>query len=405
MNGEEIKKDKLFGIQKNVFALGLASLFNDFSNEMIQSVIPAFLAITLGVPAVGIGLIDGAADAISSFLKIFSGWFSDKIGRRKLPALAGYSLSVAVRSLYAVAGTFGEVFGIRVVDRIGKGFREGPRDALIGESVSKEEVGKSFGYNRAMDAMGGVLGPLGAFLILPLVGGSLNKLFVIAFLIGIVTLFTFLLVREVRPHRGSTLPKLDRKFFREHRRFSSYILSVFIFGMGTLPITLMLVRPLELGLKIADLPLLYFLYSIVFVLTAIPLGKLSDKFGKRKTIVAGFFMAIATDLLLAVSSSIYVAIVAFILFGLYSGATDGVERALTTRLVNPEYLATGEGLLNAAIGLSSLLAGFLGGLIWTIFNPQLAFLYAAVLSIVGTVIFLVFNFGDFTRDAAYRAGV
>lgn len=402
MENADGEREVIFGLRRNVFFLGLVSLFNDFSNEMIQSVMPAFLAVTLGVPPVGIGLIEGAADAVASFLKIFSGWFSDKIGRRKLPALLGYALSVSTRPFFALAANFSEVFGLRIIDRVGKGFRDSPRDALLAESADPRELGKSFGYHRAMDAVGGMLGPLVAFLILPLLGGSYSKLFMIAFGVGLLTVFAFVFVKEASRPKGSALPKLNREFFREHRRFSFFILSIFVFGLGTLPITLMLLKPISLGISVANIPLLYFIYSVTFVGAAIPLGKLSDKFGKRKTIVIGFAMAVASYLILARAETALAAVAAFIALGFYSAATDGIERAMTARLVNPDYLATAEGLLNAAVGISSFLAGLVGGFIWTASGPAYALYYASALSAVGAIIFIVFNFSEFSRDEAYR---
>jgi MFS family permease len=399
---EENKPQIIFGLRRNVFFLGLVSLFNDFSNQMIQSVMPAFLAITLGISPVGIGLIEGGADAVASFLKIFSGWFSDKIGKRKLPALLGYALSVSTRPFFALASRFSEVFGLRIIDRMGKGFRDAPRDALLAESADQKELGKSFGYQRAMDAMGGMLGPLGAFLILPMVGGSYQKLFLVAFGVGLLTIFTFVFVKEIKRKDGAVLPKITKAFFREHRRFSFFILSIFVFGLGTLPITLMLLKPIYLGVNIAAIPLLYFIYNVTFVGAAIPLGKISDKFGKRKTIIIGFAMAILSYVILAQAEAIWSAILAFVVLGFYSAATDGIERATTARLVNPQYLATGEGLLEAAVGISSLLSGLVGGLIWTIYGPAYALYYAAALSFLGALIFVVINFSEFSRDVAYR---
>ncbi len=400
---EKDKPQVIFGLRKNVFFLGLVSLFNDFSNQMIQSVMPAFLAITLGISPVGIGFIEGAADAVASFLKIFSGWFSDKIGKRKSLALFGYALSVSTRPFFTLASRFSEVFGLRIIDRIGKGFRDSPRDALLAESSDQKELGKSFGYHRAMDAMGGMLGPLGAFLILPLIGGSYHKLFWIAFGVGLLTILMFVFVKEIRRPDGVMLPKITRAFFKEHRRFSFFLLSIFVFGLGSLPITLMLLRPIELGIKIGEIPLLYFVYNVTFVLAAIPLGRLSDKLGKRKTITSGLVMAILSYVILARAGSVPVAILSFVILGLYSAATDGIERAMTARLVNPQYLATGEGLLNAAVGISSLLSGLIGGLIWTINGPAAALYYAAALSAIGAIIFVAFNFSEFSRDEAYKS--
>jgi len=390
-------KEKILGLHKNVFFLGLVSLFNDFSSQMIQSVMPVFLGVILGVPPLGIGIIEGAADAVASFLKIVSGWLSDKMRRRKNIAVFGYALSVSTRPFLAFAATFAQVFGLRVVDRIGKGVRDAPRDALLAESTSKEELGKSFGYHRAMDALGATLGPLAAFLILPAIYFNYRLLFFIAFGIGLLSIFSFIFVSEKHFDGVRRVQRFNLRLLRENKRFVFYILAIFIFGLGTLPITLMLLHPVEIiasngGVSFVGIPLAYFIYSGTFVLTAIPLGKISDKLGKRFVISTGFVFAIIAYLGLALSSTFIVALLFFAVFGLYSAATDGVERAIAARLVSDDMLATGEGILNAAVGVSSLLAGLIGGLLWTIFGAQAAFLYGAALSFVGLIAFLIFSF-------------
>ena len=396
------KKEKILGLKRNVFFLGLVSLFNDFSNQMIQAVMPVFLGVTLGVPPIGIGLIEGVADAVASFLKIFSGWFSDKIGLRKLPAILGYSISVATRPFFIIASKFSQVLTIRLVDRVGKGLRDSPRDALLSVSANHEDLGKSFGYHRAMDAVGGMLGPLAAFLILPIVHNDYNKLFSIAFFIGLLAIFSFVFVKEIKRPDGAGLPRLNIKLFREHRDFSLFITAVFLFGLGALPITLMFLRPIEVGLKLDNIPLIYFAYYIVFVLTAFPLGKLSDKVGERSIIGVGFLAAIATYAMLAFSDSMGPAIFAFMIFGIYSAATDGIERALAVKLVEPKILATGQGVLDAAIGISSLFAGLIGGGLWTFFGAPAAFVYGIVMSVLGLALFLHISFGrKFTRRCGY----
>jgi MFS family permease len=391
----EDKNEKVFGLKKNVFFLGLVSFFNDFSNEMIQSVMPVFLSVVLNVSPMSIGLIEGVADAVASFMRIFSGWFSDKIGKRKMPALFGYSLSVSTRPFFALASTFTQVFSLRIIDRMGKGFREAPRDALLVESANHEDLGKSFGYQRAIDALGGTLGPIAAFLILPMLSFTDNKyeiLFFIAFAVGLLSIISFHFVKEIPRSDKNPLPKLNREFFAGNKNFTLFLMAVFIFGLGTLPIVLMLLRPIDLGLALTSVPLVYFLYKIVFVSTAVPLGKLADKIGERIIISGGLLVAIIAYFILAFSDSIVSVMVAFALFGIYSSATDGIERALAAKLINKELLGTGEGLLNAAVGISSLFAGFIGGGLWTIYGSEAAFLYGAFVSILGLFIFLLISF-------------
>ena len=188
---------RIFGLRRNVFFLGLVSLFNDFSAEMMYSIMPGFLTTVLGAPAVFVGFIEGFADALASFLKIYFGWFSDKIGKRKILAIFGYIISVSTRWFLALVGNFWQVFFLRSIDRIGKGLRDSPRDALISESVEVRELGKSFGYHRMMDTIGATFGPLAAVFLLPMIMDDYRMLFKISFFVGILAIFTFIFVKEI----------------------------------------------------------------------------------------------------------------------------------------------------------------------------------------------------------------
>ncbi|MBU6500709.1 MAG: MFS transporter [Patescibacteria group bacterium] len=384
---------KILGVNRNIFFLGLVSLFNDFSAEMVQSVMPIFLTVVLGAPAEFVGFLEGFADAIASILKLFSGWFSDKIGKRKLPAVMGYALSVGVRPLLSLVGNFWQVFELRVVDRIGKGFRDAPRDALIAESVPKNELGKSFGFHRSLDTLGATLGPLVALIILPLINNNYRHLFLIAFFIGLGAIFSFVFVKEKRPvillSNPVAKPKLNFALLKSNKRFALVVLSIFIFGLGTLPILLAILRAKEVGLGVSGVPLAYFIYNLTFVLVAIPLGRLADKIGERTVIASGFFLAATAYFGLAGAASVLVVVASFVVLGIYSAATDGLMRALAAKHLTDNILATGQGFLNMAVGFSSLVAGIIGGVLWTNIGSSAAFLYAGTFSIIGLILFLI----------------
>lgn len=402
----EKRGKKILGLRKNVFWLGIVSLFNDFSGEMIYSVMPGFLTVVLGAPPIFVGLIDGFADALASFLKIYSGWLSDKIKKRKFLSVIGYSLSTATRWFLALAGNFWQVFFLRAVDRIGKGLRDSPRDALISESVEPGELGKSFGYHRAMDTVGKVLGPLSAIIILPLILNDYRMLFKIAFVLGIFAVIAFYFVKEINPPAGGEKfgnmePKDDgirardlKKIFslsEYSKEFKLFILSIFIFGLGELPIMLTLLKSKEVGLNGFSIPLMYFVTNVAFVLFAVPAGRISDKIGERKILILGFLAAIIAYVNLAVFKNVYFVILGFIFIGLYSAMTDGVERALASKLVAREKLAAGQGFLNAAIGISTLLSSIIGGGIWTLFGSGPAFAYGIFMMVIGLFAFIVLN--------------
>lgn len=384
---------KIFGLNKNVFFLGLASLFNDFSNEMIQSVMTLFLASFLGATAViAIGIIEGLSDAFASVVKIISGAISDRTGRRKSIAVLGYALSVATRPFLALASKFGHVLALRMTDRLGKGLRDSPRDALLASSVVKEDLGLSFGYQRAMDALGGLLGPLAAVIIFPLLAYNYSHLFFVSFAVGILALLGFFFVKEIRgPGATPSSERLKENLFKAHRHFKLLLITVFVFGLGTLPITLMLFRVVELHLDNSIVPLLYFIHGLIFTLASMPLGRLSDRIGETRVMIGGFIMAIAAYLILALTDSISALFMSFILLGLYAAATDGIERALTAKLIRHELLGVGEGTLQASVGISSLFAGIIGGLLWFYFGHLAAFVYVSSVSLIGLGLLLFIN--------------
>lgn len=385
---------KIFGLASNVFFLGLVSLLNDFSSEMVYSVMPAFLTVVLGAPPVFVGFVEGFSDALASFLKIFSGWFSDRIGKRKILSVIGYSISTSTRFVLSLVSNFWQVFILRAFDRVGKGLRDSPRDALLAESVEKQELGKSFGYHRAMDTVGGTLGPLAAVLLLPLFLGNYRMLFIAAFIFGILSVLTFVFVKDVPRPKDKPLPKIPftlslKNFSRE---FKIYVLAVFLFGLGVMPISLLLLQSQTNGLNITAIPLMYFVYSLSFVIFAIPFGKLSDKIGERKVLILGFIAAMFAYFVLANFASTIGIIAGFIIFGAYSAMTDGVSRSLASKLVTQDQLASGQGFLNAAVGISSLLSGVAGGAIWTFFGPVSALTYGIAIMAIGLIVFMIYNY-------------
>lgn len=384
---------KILGLAPNVFLLGLVSLFNDFSSEMIYAVMPAFLVGVLGAPAIFVGFLEGFAEALSSVLKIFSGWFSDKIGRRKIIAVSGYSLSTATRFFLASVTNFWQVFILRAIDRVGKGFRDAPRDALLTESVEELELGKSFGFHRTMDTIGSILGPAVAIAVLPIIGYQYPVLFLIAFGAGILGLCTFVFVRETK-HRliktGGSVPfSLSLSGF--NRQFKLFLASIFIFGLGLMPTSLVLLKSQESGFDGRAVPLMYLVYSLAFVLFAIPFGRASDRLGEKRVMVWGFLAAMLSYAVFALTGDAAGTVLGFVILGFYSAMTDGVGRAFVSKLVERDKLATGQGFLQAAIGVSSLLAGLLGGAIWTYARPQAAFVYGIVMMTIGLLIFNSLN--------------
>ena len=279
---------KLFGVPKNVFFMGLVSFFNDFSNEMILSIFPAFFSSVLKSGAASLGAIEGIADGISNLTKIFSGRFSDKIGERKSFAFLGYCISVATRPFYLFSSTAAHVFGIRLIDRVGKGVREPARDALLSLSAETSSVGRSFGFHRAMDQAGAILGPLVAFLILRAWPNAFNTVFVTAFALGILALFSFVFIHEVGPHLSHNgLHKVRLRLGAQTKEFRRFLIVIFTLSLANLPIALLLLRTQDLGLKLSFIPLFYLFFNVSYTLFSLKAGRIADKIGDKPVILGG----------------------------------------------------------------------------------------------------------------------
>jgi MFS family permease len=379
-------KDRIFGLQKNVFFLGLTSLFNDFSSEMVLSVFPAFFISVLKSGAGSLGIVEGIAEAISNLIKIYSGWWSDKIQRRKIFAILGYTISVFSRPFYILVQSVGGVIGLRVLDRVGKGLRDSPRDALISLSAPKEEMGRSFGYHRAMDTIGAILGPLVAYLLLSRFQQGFNIIFVVAFIVGLAAILSLSLVKDIRgiidaKRNGAGTEVLPL-------RFKAYIAAIFVLSIGTLPVSLLLFKTQDIGIAIASIPLFYMIYNVSYALFSWPAGRVADSVGSGSVIVVGYAFLILSYLVLNISSTPLILIVAFLCAGVFSAFTDGVQRFHLSELIREKYKGLGYGYLNAASGFGALIAGAGGGYMWQHYGDTLTLIVAMVIVFVGLGIFM-----------------
>lgn len=377
---------KIFGVEKNVFFMGLVSFFNDFSNEMIVSVFPAFFSSVLKSGAASLGFIEGVADGLSNITKIFSGQLSDRLQKRKLLALLGYILSVATRPFYLVSSVAGHVLGIRVVDRIGKGIREAPRDALLSLSTTPETVGRSFGFHRAMDSLGALLGPLAAFLILEAFPGAFNKVFLTAFFVGVLALFSFAFIQEIHSfhsHGGRIRLRL-KAHTKEFKRFLGII---FILSLANLPIALLLLRTQDLGLRPSFIPLFYLFFNVSYTLFSVKAGRMADKVGDKPVILGGYLLIALSYLFMIYDHTLTALAIGFLILGTGNAFTDGVQRSFAARLTNAEERGNAFGLLNAAIGFGVLFAGIVGGLLWQNFGAVTSLSLSLALILVALIAF------------------
>jgi len=392
-NNETIEKSpkRILGLPKNIFFLGLTSFFNDFSSEMVFSIFPAFFTSVLKAGAGALGLVDGIAEAFSNFFKVYSGNLSDKFQKRKPFVVSGYILSVITRPFYILVSGVGGALGLRVIDRIGKGLRDAPRDAIISLSTPKEELGKSFGYHRAMDTAGSILGPLVAYFILKNFPLNFNLVFGTAFIVGIIAVLSLLFIKDVLIKVSGRRAGIIDSFRQLSGQFKLFLFSIFILSIGSLPVAVMLLKTQSIGLTIADIPLFYMIYSISYTVFSISAGRISDRVGTKKVILMGYLILLISYFLIAGAQTFWALAISFLVLGLFPALTDGVQRSLASQLVPAEIRGGALGSLNATTGLGALLAGILGGFIWQAFGANVAFLVAGIFITLGIIIFSFFN--------------
>ena len=387
-----MKNKRILGFPKNVFALGWTSFLNDTASEMIYPLLPVFLTTTLGAGAAFLGLIEGIAESTASLLKLFSGWLSDRLGKRKGLVLFGYGLAAVARPLISVSHAAWQVLLIRAGDRAGKGVRGSPRDALVAASCEESERGKAFGFQRSMDHAGAIVGPLLASLVLFLIPGNYRLMFALASIPGILTLpLIALSVREVKP-ASSPAPKAVKLTLSPFsRKFKVYLAVLVLFTLGNSSDAFLLLRAKTLGVGIALLPILWIVLHIVKMTTSIPGGMLSDKIGRRGVIVAGWLIYALTYLGFGLAGKAWQAWALFAFYGLFFGLTEGVEKAFVADLVPEALRGTAYGLYNFAIGIAALPASLLLGLIWqTTQSALLAFGLGGALAFLASLLLWLF---------------
>jgi len=387
-----MKKDKQLqifkGITKNIFILGLVSLFTDLSSQMVFPLIPLFLTTVLGAGAYVVGIVEGAAETTASLLKVVSGYWSDKIKKRKRFVLFGYSLSSITKPLFALANVWFFVLFIRVIERIGKGLRVAPRDALVAESCDESVRGKAYGFHRAMDGIGSVLGALSAFLLLPTFG--YRNIFLFAFVPSIISVFAILFIQEKKsPVKIETKEAAIKLRFKElPTNLRLFIIVSSIFALGHFGYAFLLLRAQNIGLADNMAILLYVLFYIVYTICIIPFGILSDEIGRKPILIMGYLVFAITSIGLIFTSNIYAILLFFITYGIFYAMIDGVQRAFVVDLAPKHLKATSLGIFHAAIGLVALPGGFIAGLLWDKISPESTFAYGFALSIISMGLFI-----------------
>jgi len=380
---------------RNVLALTAVSFFTDVSSEMIYPLLPVFLTATLGASASTLGAIEGAAETTASLLKLASGWWSDRVRRRKPLVVIGYTLASLVRPLVAAARTSSQVLAIRLTDRVGKGIRNAPRDALLAESIDPSIRGKAFGFHRAGDNAGGVVGPLVAFALLQYWAFDMRTVFWLALVPGILAVITVIgFVRETRPvgaavpptpiTAAENAPPAPRVAVdtRLPTSFWAYLSVVLIFTLGNSTDAFLLLRANQLGVPLALAPILWATLNVVKTLTSTHGGALSDRLGRVPVLIAGWVLYALVYFGFAFASRQWHAWTLFCVYGLFFALTEGAERALVADFVGASRRGTAFGWFHLTVGLGALPASLLFGFVWDRWGAHTAFVMGAILAAV-----------------------
>jgi len=399
------------GISTNVLVLGIVSLLTDMSSEMIYPIMPLFLS-AIGATGLVIGLIEGASETTASLLKVVSGWYSDKFDKRKPFIIGGYGLSSLVKPLFIWAQTPAQVLGIRISERVGKGIRSAPRDALIADSTSTEVRGKAYGFHKALDSTGAVLGPIITLIIILLVVTTEMKTFRLIFTIAVIPALAgvaviLLLVREKERSRK---PRSERTFLHGlgilGRPFWLLMAVVVTFYIGEISYAFFILRAEDVGAnmfagvvptgvdpELVQAIVLYIIFNIVFVLVAIPAGNLSDRLGRKPVIMTSFVIFLAACAAMAYAGHLVFLAIGFILFGAYKGASEGVFKAYVTDVAPADLKATALGAFHTAVGLAMLPGGIIAGYLWDTVGHGSTFVFGAATSLASMVMLLFFGVG------------
>jgi len=371
-------------IPGGVWALGLVSLLMDLSSEMIHALLPLYLVAAFGASMLTVGIIEGIAEATALIVRIFSGALSDWLGRRKLLAVLGYGLAAVTKPIFPLAPTIGWLFAARFVDRIGKGIRGAPRDALIADLSPASVRGASFGLRQSLDTVGAFLGPLVAIALMLLTRDNFVLVFWIAAIPAFVCVAVLvLLVREPsRPaeHQRAAVPFTRMQLARLGVSFWFVVGLAAVFTLARFSEAFLLLRAQSAGLALAWVPAMLVVMNVVYALAAWPAGELSDRFGRFGVLTGGFAVLIVADLVLAFGTGIAAVTLGIALWGLHMGLTQGLLAALVADTAPAALRGTAFGLFNLVTGLAMLAASILAGALWDAMGPQATFVAGAVIT-------------------------
>lgn len=367
----------------NVLFLGVVSFFTDISTEIVVAVLPTFLVLQLGSTPEIVGTIEGIAESTTSFLKLASGTISDRMGKRKSLVVIGYSISNVVKPLMGFSSSWAHVLGLRSADRVGKGLRTPPRDAIISDSAMEDRIGRAFGVHRTLDQLGAIVGPVIAFLLLVPIG--YQGLFLLTAIPGtLAILILIIFVKE--PKRRSAVSKYTLSGAKSvlTKGVYTYLASVTLYSLGAISYAFILLRALELGIPEEFAPLVYACIQVFHVFSGLPAGEFSDKIGRVRAIQLGYALLLGSFLVMALAPGPIIFLIGASLFGAHQGIVETSQRAIIPCLVPEEYRGTAYGLYNMLIGVVTLPTNMVAGLLFSM-SSAFAFYYGAVFAALASI--------------------
>jgi MFS family permease len=379
-------------LPRAIWALGLTSLFMDVSSELVHGLLPLFVVVNLGASAAALGLIEGIAEATAQITRVFSGWLSDVLGKRKAIVVAGYSLAAATKPLFPLADSIGLVLFARFVDRIGKGIRTAPRDALIADVTPIEAQGAAFGLRQSLDTIGATIGPLLAIGLMFLFNDDIRAVLWFAVIPAIIAVLVLIFGVSERALPKKKTAKAPLQWKELGRLSTAYWLVVgagAIFTLARFSEAFLVIRAHDAGLALAWTPAVIGIMSLVFAVTAYPAGRLQDRIGARPLLLLGLVMLIVADLVLALASSLTGIFIGIGLWGLHMGLTQGVLSALIAGAAPERLRGTAFGLFGLVLGVATLIASLVAGVLWDRIGPAATFEAGAAFAVVAFAAFLI----------------
>lgn len=388
-NAEKSQESGRRRLPRSIWALGFVSLFMDTSSEMIHALLPVFLVSVLGASTTMVGLIEGIGEATAAISKLFSGWLSDRLGKRKLLTVVGYGLATLSKPLFALAPTPGWVLFARFSDRVGKGIRGAPRDALVADIAPPALRGAAYGLRQSLDTVGAFVGPLIGLGLMALFADNFRLVFWFSLIPGIISVTILVLaVREpaVTRHKPEARAPIEWREIKElGGRYWIVVAVASVLTLARFSEAFLILRAKDLGLALTLVPLVLVVMNVVYALAAYPMGAMSDRIGRRGILGIGFAVLILADIALGLAGHLWLAMVGIGLWGLHMGMTQGLLVTLVADTAPERLRGTGFGVFHLVTGIAILLASLIAGLLWQTVGPAATFFAGAGLTAVGIV--------------------